>query len=499
MERLQPLIITIFGATGDLTHRKLLPALYMLYSQQLIPDDVRVYAIGRRDWSEGEYRDQAMQQLAGFLKDRPQPIGIEQFLAHVHYRKLPFDADAAAYQAFGRQLDADERVLGQRAVRLFFLATAPEYFDVIARKLTQARIMTKGDLHGRILIEKPFGESLETARKLNKALTGLLSDEQIYRIDHYLGKEMIRNILAVRFANGVFESLWDREHIDNIQITLDEQIGVGTRGGYYEQSGVLRDMLQNHLLQMLSLVMMEPPATLGAQDVRQAKKDVVKALRLYTQESARSDVVLGQYGPGNGMKGYREEDRVQEDSQTPTYVALRAQVDTPRWQGMPVYLRTGKRMSRSRAQVVVEFARPKDVPQYPEFADVPPSLLVIEVQPADGLRVAFNAKKPGSALATQRAQLDYCHSCQYGGNVPEAYETLLLDAYLGNGTLFADWEEIEASWAFVESIQPAADRAQYPNYAAGSEGPEAAAQLLARDGRRWHHVGAPLNGEGRIP
>ena len=313
----------------------------------------------------------------------------------------------------------------------------------------------------------------------------MLSDEQIYRIDHYLGKEMIRNILAVRFANGVFESLWDREHIDNIQITLDEQIGVA-RGGYYEQSGVLRDMLQNHLLQMLSLVMMEPPATLGAQDVRQAKKDVVKALRLYTQESARSDVVLGQYGPGNGMKGYREEDRVQEDSQTPTYVALRAQVDTPRWQGMPVYLRTGKRMPRSRAQVVVEFARPKDVPQYPEFADVPPSLLVIEVQPADGLRVAFNAKKPGSALATQRAQLDYCHSCQYGGNVPEAYETLLLDAYLGNGTLFADWEEIEASWALwkVSSLSRLCAVPTTPLAA----GPGSCNAAVSARWRRWHHV-----------
>ncbi|NLB39114.1 MAG: glucose-6-phosphate dehydrogenase [Clostridiales bacterium] len=496
-DRTKPLILTIFGATGDLTHRKLLPALYALFDGDLIPRDTRIYAIGRRDLSEADYRGQALPALKGFLQGNHQEAHVSAFLEKVHYRKLPFHGDDALYDAFGAELARDEHRFGEKAVRLFFLATAPEYFAVIAQRLTHAGIMKRGDHDGRILIEKPFGESLATARKLNAALTDILSDRQIFRIDHYLGKEMIRNILAVRFANGVFESLWDKNHIDNIQISLDEQMGVGTRGGYYEQSGVLRDMLQNHLMQMLSLVMMEPPETLDAGDVRKAKKDVVKALTLYTEQSARSDVVLGQYGPGDGMKGYQEEDKVEEGSDTPTFVALRAQVDTPRWKGMPVYLRSGKRMPRSRAQVVVEFARSRDVPLYPAFKELPPSLLVIEVQPADGLRVAFNVKRPGSTLETQRAQLDYCHSCQYGGNVPEAYETLLLDAYLGNGALFADWDEIEASWAFVESIRPWAGQEQFPNYAAGTEGPDAANELLSRDGRQWHNVDAPLNGTQR--
>ncbi len=493
-ERTKPLILTIFGATGDLTHRKLLPALYALFSSNLIPQDARIYAIGRRDLTEQDYRGQALPALTSFVQGTHAQDKLSAFLEKVHYRKLPFHADDAAYAAFGAELDRDEQAFGEKAVRLFFLATAPEFFALLAQRLTEANIMKRGDHDGRIMIEKPFGESLDTARQLNAALTDILNEQQIFRIDHYLGKEMIRNILAVRFANGVFESLWDAEHIDNIQITLDEKLGVGTRGGYYEQSGVLRDMLQNHLMQMLSLVMMEPPKTLDAADVRQAKKEVVKALKLYTDASARTDVVLGQYGPGNGMKGYLEEEKVDEDSFTPTFVALRAQVDTPRWKGMPVYLRSGKRLPRSRAQVVVEFARSRDVPVYPAFAQVPPSLLVIEVQPADGLRVAFNVKRPGSTLDTQRAQLDYCHSCQYGGNVPEAYETLLLDAYLGNAALFADWEEIEASWAFVESIEPAQGEASFPNYAAGSEGPDAAQELLARDGRRWHNVDAPING-----
>jgi glucose-6-phosphate 1-dehydrogenase len=488
------LIFVIFGATGDLAHRKLLPALYALQAEGHLPGGLKVFAVGRRSLGDAAYRDTARNSLLSFTVAGSEPDRLERFLTHITYHQLNFQEDAGAYADLCAQVQAAEHAFTMPAVRLYFLATAPAFFSIIADRLAAAGMVEKGDPNVRVLIEKPFGSSLASAAALNDALMAQLDERQVCRIDHYLGKEMIRNILALRFGNGFFEPLWHARHIDNIQITLDETVGVGTRGGYYEHAGVMKDMLQNHVLQLLALVMMDAPKSLSAEDIRREKVKTLRALRRYTPDSAASSIVLGQYGPGKSgdsmLKGYREEEQIAPNSATPTFAALKTHVDNDRWRGMPVYLRTGKRLGQGSARVAIEFKRAAGVPVYPVFEGLGPSLLIIEVQPDEGLRLQFNAKQPGSGFAMRRAELSYCHTCHYSGNSPEAYETLILDALQGNGALFVGWEELEAAWAFVENISDTlpVSGSGFPNYAAGSAGPLAADALLLRDHRAWHCV-----------
>jgi len=343
------------------------------------------------------------------------------------------------------------------------------------------------------MIEKPFGSNLATARELNRTITAILPENKIFRIDHYLGKEMIQNIMAIRFGNSLFEPLWNHQFIDNVQILSTEMIGVEGRGGYYEQSGIRRDMLQNHLLQMLSLIAMEPPVDFSAEAIRDEKVKVLRVLRQFGPGSAASGPapVLGQYGPGAGngltLQGYRQEDKVAADSCTDTFIALKTCVDNFRWAGVPFYIQAGNRLDRQFTRIVIEFKNLPGIAFYHEFQGLQPNLLVVEVQPEEGLFFQINAKRPGNVFAMERVALNYCQRSQFPYNSPEAYERLILEAIRDNPALFTRWDELEHSWAFVDSIEEAfrGQAAAYPNYAAGSRGPAAADDLIRADGRQW--------------
>lgn len=493
-EENKALTLMIFGATGDLTHRKLLPALYHLMAENQLPDDTRVIAIGRRDLSEEEYRASARQSVARHSRSGVDETHLEEFINALSYHQMEFVSDPESYQGFKKRLEKIEKNYTQPAVRLFFLAVAPEFFGVIVSHLKANKLAVRRNPDHRVMIEKPFGSDLASARALNAIISDALDERQVYRIDHYLGKEMIRNILALRFGNSLFEPLWNHNYIDNIQITASETLGVEGRGAYYEQAGILKDMLQNHLLQMLALITMEPPADLMPESIRDEKVKALRALRRYETTSACAEIALGQYVSGliNGenVPGYREEKDVASDSVTPTFIALRANVDNFRWGGVPIYIRAGKRMNRRCTQIVVEFKRLPGINYYPEFKNQPPNLLVIEVQPTEGIHFQINAKRPGNGFVVDQVEMNYAQSSRFQGNVPEAYEQLILEAYRANSSLFTRWDELEQSWQFVESIerncQP--DSHHYPTYSPGSQGPERADLLLKADGRAWHEI-----------
>ena len=494
----QSCLFVIFGGTGDLTHRKLLPALYKLLKHKLLPDNFAVVSVGRRVKTDDEYRAEAAASIQGSRRDAEQeavdPVLLARLTERIYYRKVDFEDDHMAYQELQGCLEKFDKQYGTHGNRLFFLAVAPEFFGVIVTRL-QERGMLRNELGWqRVMIEKPFGSNLATARELNRVITAALPEHQIFRIDHYLGKEMIQNIMALRFGNSIFEPLWNHQFIDNIQITSNETLGVEARGGYYEQSGIRRDMLQNHLLQMLSLIAMEPPVNLEAESIRDEKVKVLRSLRPFDEKSAHGNIIRGQYGPGlkggQPVAGYRDEERVAPDSNTDTYIALKTYVDNFRWAGVPFYIRAGKRMNRHTTQIVIEFKKLPGIEFFSSFKNQNPNLLVVEIQPQEGLFFQINAKKPGNDLIMERIDLNYCQSSQIQNNSPEAYERLILEGIRDNKSLFTRWDELENSWQFVDSIEnalrgPAPD---FPNYTAGSQGPMAAMDLIRADGRRWWEI-----------
>ncbi len=493
-EENKALTLMIFGATGDLSHRKLLPAMYHLMAEKQLPQETRVIAIGRRDLSEQQFRDSARKSIAEHSRTGVDEEQLQSFLDKLCYHRMEFISEPESYQGFRKRLEEIEKGYTLPAVRLFFLAVAPEFFGVVVSHLKANKLAIRRNPDHRVMIEKPFGSDLASARALNATISEALDEKQVYRIDHYLGKEMIRNILAVRFGNSLFEPLWNHNYIDNIQITASETLGVEGRGAYYEQAGILKDMLQNHLLQMLALITMEPPADLMPESIRDEKVKALRALRRYESHGACADIALGQYGPGTikGEKvpGYREENEVAKDSVTPTFIALRASVDNFRWGGVPIYIRAGKRMNKRCTQIVVEFKRLPGINYYQEFKNQPPNLLVIEVQPKEGMHFQINAKRPGNDFVVDQVEMNYAQSSRFQGNVPEAYEQLILEAYRANSSLFTRWDELEQSWQFVESIEKNCnpDKNAYPTYPSGSQGPERADLLLQADGRAWHEI-----------
>ncbi|NLE19685.1 MAG: glucose-6-phosphate dehydrogenase [Clostridiales bacterium] len=491
------LLMMIFGGTGDLTHRKLLPAMYHLIAEGRLPEECSVISIGRRDLTEAEYREQARASVKEHSRSGVDEQHMERFLSKLHYKRMEFISDPGSYAEFREWLEKNESLYKAPAVRLFFLAVAPEFFGLIVQRLRQNQLIVKRNPDHRVMIEKPFGSDLASARELNATITEALDEKQVYRIDHYLGKEMIRNILAIRFGNSIFEPLWNHHYIDNIQITSAETLGVEGRGAYYEQSGILKDMLQNHLLQILALITMEPPADLMPESIRDEKVKALRALRRYEPVGVCAGIAMGQYGPGTSLgkpvPGYRVEPDVAPDSTVPTYIALRASVDNFRWGGVPIYIRAGKRLDRRRTQIVIEFKRLPGVNYYQEFREQPPNLLVIEVQPAEGMYFQINAKKPGNEFRMNQVELNYSQNIRFQGNVPEAYEQLILEAFRANSSLFTRWDELEQSWQFVESVeQMCAEGGQaFPNYAAGSRGPARADRLLHEEGREWREIDLP--------
>jgi glucose-6-phosphate 1-dehydrogenase len=482
-----PGMLVIFGGTGDLTHRKLMPALYNLCVDGLLPENFITVSVGRRDKTDDQYRDEVRESLEKFSRNRINDDCWGRLRGAIHYFRLDIE-DLPGYKRLGKYLDGMDTDGQGAGGRIYYLAVAPEHFEIIVSGLHAGDLAQSGGVHSRLVIEKPFGKDLATAETLNSRLLEVFPEESIYRIDHYLGKEMIQNIMVLRFCNTVFESLWSGRYIDNIQISLSERHGVGTRGGYYEQSGAMRDMVQNHAFQILSLVAMEPPGSLETEAIRAEKVKAIRAIEPMTPDMLGTNVVFGQYDRGmiggKTVPAYREEDKVAPDSTNETFVALH--INNFRWAGTPFYIRTGKRMKSGSAQIVVQFKALPDVLYFKDGAKQEPNLLVIRIQPDVGVLFQFNTKDSGTQRDIVTTKMDTCYACPAQGNTPEAYERLLYDILRGDATLFSRWDEVEASWKLADSIiAHRKDACCSPNYAAGTMGPQEADALLARDGHKW--------------
>jgi glucose-6-phosphate 1-dehydrogenase len=489
-----PCTIVIFGASGDLTSRKLIPALYHLCKEQQMPPAFRIVGFARREKTEAGWRDELRAALDQFSRTKPVDDEVwRQFAQNISYCMGDL-TDAAAYTKLEQMLSG----FGSEPLRqnlMFYLATQPSQFGVIAERLHGAGLLHASNGAGwqRIVVEKPFGHDLESARRLNAELMRFASEPQVFRIDHYLGKETVQNILMFRFSNAIFERLWNRDTIDHVQITVSEKLGVGSRGGYYEEAGALRDMVQNHLLQILSLIAMEPPVSLEAEPIRDEKVKLLKSLRPLTAASAAQQVVRGQYFAGavNGEQrpGYRQEPKVKPDSNVETYVALKLLIDNWRWSDVPFYLRTGKNLPLSTSEVRVQFKLTPHVLFAAQCGkDLDANSLTMRLQPDEGITLRFNGKVPGTSLEVRPVRMHFSYDAEFGAYTPEAYERLLLDAMVGDATLFIRRDEVETAWQFVDSVRGAWDGKPLSNrefYAAGTWGPVAADDLLAKEGHEW--------------
>jgi len=493
----QPCALVIFGATGDLTHRKLIPALYNLAAAGELPPAVTVIGFARRPKKDDEFRDDLAQTTKQFSR---QPVRDEiwkTFAQSLFYHQSEFD-DEKGYQSLRKRLEQVDKERGTRGNRLFYFAAAPEQFEPILKNLKAAGLnkAAEGGGWARVIIEKPFGRDLASARELNRVVRDAFSEDQTYRIDHFLGKETAQNILVLRFANAIFEPIWNARYIDHVQITAAETLGVEARAGYYETAGALRDMVQNHMLQLLCLVAMEPPTDLGADSIRDEKVKVVRSLRRYAPQQVGTYVVRGQYTAGavsgKPVVGYREEEKVNPNSETETYVALRMLVDNWRWSDVPIYVRVGKRLPKSATEISVHFKRAPMVLFNRDSTALDQNVLVIRIQPDEGISLRMMAKIPGTSLRIEPVKMDFHYGTSFGKASPEAYERLLLDAMSGDPTLFARRDEVEEAWAFIDPIEHAwSQKENAPPlsfYPAGSWGPEEADELLANDGRTWRRL-----------
>ena len=498
LERMpDPFAFVLFGATGDLAHRKVFPALYQLWRSALLPLDIRIVAIGRRPYDDATFRTEVRSALDAHA--RVQPVEDEtwrSFAERLQYLRGDFDADAT-YDDLAERLERCDREGGTRGNRLFYLATPASAFAPIVQQLGRTGLdrEVSGSGWRRIVIEKPFGRDLESAKKLNREVARVFREAQVYRIDHYLGKETVRNLLVFRFANVIWEPLWNRRYVDHVQITVAESIGVEKRGAFYEETGATRDILQNHLLQLLALVAMEPPATFDANALRDEKVKVLRAVVPMDPTEVARDVVRGQYGPGwvagEPVPGYREEEGVDPLSETETFVAARLTIDDWRWAGVPFYLRTGKRLPKRATEIAVVF---RDVPHAlfrGSRSEPEPDLLALRIQPDEGILLRFGAKVPGLDVDVRAVNMDFGYGSSFSVDSPDAYETLILDALLGDQSLFTRADEVEEAWRVVAPVVDAwvaGSAPDFPDYAAGSWGPDAADELLARDGRRWRRI-----------
>lgn len=467
----------IFGGTGDLTHRKLIPALYQLHINGFLPADFSLISIGRRDKSTEEYRNDLLTSTSRFSSRSLDEVRFREFSEMISYFRLDFDNEKD-YEALLEELNKRDTE-GIQDNFMFYLAVSPDYFSDIVMNLKKSGIREKKSNWQRLIIEKPFGQDLRSATILNEAISKVFMEKDIYRIDHYVAKEMIQNINMLRFQNAIFGSIWNREHISNVQITVLEKEGVGTRGGYYDHTGALRDMVQNHLLQLLAITAMEPPKSLDADDVRNEKVKVFEALRDFTGEELESSLILGQYD------GYQKEDKVDKDSTTETLVATRVFIDNDRWDGVPFYLLTGKALKNKTAQITIEF---KQSNRYQYGINTEPNILEIKIQPDEGITLHLNVKKPGVVDKMAMVEMDYCQSCLYLFNSPDSYEKLILDAINGDSTLFTRWDELQLTWKYVDSILEHVDgekKSLLVPYPMGSDGPEELAAFIHSGARHW--------------
>lgn len=490
-------MIIIFGAAGDLTKRMLIPAFWHLSRQKLLPENFGILGVAQADYSDLSFREKLRKDFQELSGIEPSPE-VDAFLERVHFLGGNMD-EAALYQALnGRlvELEAQHATLGNR---LFYLAVLPDHFASTAAALGQAGLCH--EVEGRwtrVIVEKPFGHSHESAVKLNHDLLKVLKETQIYRIDHYLGKETVQNLLAFRFGNTVFEPLWNRRYIDHVQITAAETLGVEHRGAFYEGAGALRDMMSNHLCQLLAFIAMEPPVSFDAEAVRDEKMKVVRAIQSMHPEQVLTHAVRGQYGPGteqgSPVAGYRKEDHVNPESYRETYAAVKLCLDNWRWAGVPFYLRTGKRLARRRTEIRIVFKAPPFLLfRNTHVERLKPNTLVIQIQPEEGIQLVFGAKVPGAKVQLEDVVMDFNYAQRFGGGPQTGYETLLYDCMIGDATQFQRADMAEGTWKIMDSILgvwEALPPEDFPNYDAGSEGPEAADELMQRDGRQW----SPLAG-----
>jgi glucose-6-phosphate 1-dehydrogenase len=491
---LEPCSIVIFGASGDLTARKLIPALYHLCKDNQMPPSFRIVGFARREKTDESWRTELRAALNQFSRTKPVDEAVwEKFAACLFYCQGDL-ADAAAYQ----KLEGILTSFGVGPLRenlLFYLAISPSQFGTVVEQISRAHLLNKdGKAWQRIVVEKPFGHDLASAQDLNRELTRFAHESQVFRIDHYLGKETVQNILMFRFSNSIFERLWNRESVDHVQITVSEKLGVGERGGYYEEAGALRDMVQNHMLQVLSLIAMEPPLSLEAECVRDEKVKLLKSIRSLAGGDLGGEVVRGQYFAGSvdgeTRPGYRQETKVNPKSNVETYVALKLFIDNWRWSGVPFYLRTGKNLPQSASEVRIQFRPTPNVlfaAQCGQHLD--PNALTLRLQPNEGISLRFNGKVPGMSLGVRPVRMHFSYDATFGAYTPEAYERLLLEAIAGDATLFIRRDEVETAWGIVDSIRKTWGNKPLTNrefYAAGSWGPVAADDLLEKNGHAWH-------------
>lgn len=478
--------MAIFGGTGDLAHRKLVPALYNLHLNGQLPSAFSLVGIGRKEKTDARYREDLAVSVREYSASTWKEDQWSKLAANIYYRAGDLQ-DESSYPELKKNLEACYPAHGSGHNYLYYLAVAPQLFNSIAGNLSRLGMAAEGPGWRRILIEKPFGYNLSSARELNAALCAAFHENNIYRIDHYLGKEMLQNILVIRFANTVFEPLWNNRFIDHVQISAAESDGIGDRGRYYDRAGAMRDMVQSHLLQMLAVTAMEPPVKNDPASIRIKKLELLSALQLWPANEFRENVIFGQY------KGFLQEKDISPNSQTETFAAVKLAVNNARWQGVPFYLRTGKKLQDKLAKVVIQFKKPVDL-YFPENLVAPDdsradllNLLTLKIQPREGVVFQFNIKKPASTSEIVPVDMDFCQPCAFLINTPEAYERLLSDAMSGDSARFTAWDEVESCWKLVDDIYSSYRHSEQPVYAyePGVTGPPEALEMLSRIGRRW--------------
>ncbi|MEZ6037063.1 MAG: glucose-6-phosphate dehydrogenase [Planctomycetota bacterium] len=484
----KPCVLVIFGATGDLTKRKLVPSLMGLAKDGLLPPSFAVVGFARRPWTDASFRETLADGVKQFGRSETEALFAQHAEAFTFHQSDFADADG--YTRLRDKLDRIDQLRGTKGNRIFYLATPPSAYSEILQNLAASGLSKEeGGRFARVIVEKPFGRDSATAKALNDQVNAAFAERQVFRIDHYLGKETVQNILALRFANGIFEPLWNEKFVDHVQITVAEEIGVGSRGGYFEESGVIRDMIQNHLMQVLTLVAMEPPASLTADAVRDEKVKVLQAIRSYAPEEVERSTVRAQYTAGSfagqDVNGYLQEEGVAKDSVTETYAAVKLQIENWRWSRTPFVLRSGKRLPRRVTEVAIQFKQPPHL-LFEGGKPLQPNMLLLRIQPDEGVAVRFGAKVPGPDVRIRDVRMDFRYGAAFSGETADAYERLLLDAMLGDGTLFARADEVEEAWRIVDSIVAGwkASKHRPEEYVAGTWGPKRADELLG-EGRHW--------------